>query len=65
MAQVIRYDPEARCCLGMEDQVVMNIELDGDYVKYEAWEDIQGEFIMLVVKYNNLVEKLGDVYQEA
>jgi len=56
MGGVIRYE---------HDGDLMRPDESGDWVMYDDWEHMQGEFITLLVKYNNLVEKLGEIYQEA
>jgi len=58
MTRLIRYD-----MYGYDFDT--EVSEDGDWVRYDDWERMQGEFITLLVKYNNLVEKLGDVYKGA
>jgi hypothetical protein len=42
------------------------IESDsGDYIKYEDYESLEGDYNVLRRDYQNLVDKLGELYKES
>ena len=61
---VKRYTFEATCCLGMEDQVKVCEDAFGEYVTFEDYDILCGQYDTLKDKYDRLMEKVGDIWRE-
>ena len=60
---VIRYDPEIRENFD-SPYGYMEPYTSGDYVTYEDYETLARQYDDLQDKYDSLVKKLGELYQE-